>query len=150
MTDRRPWTSGEIAQLRKLAHLGPIALADQLGRSVGSIKMQASRQRISLRRPGERRGCVLGERHPGQLHTEVRTLVFVGTSDPERAERRALSTDPLCPDCGHRPQERRSGLCEVCYLRRLTWSHRQEAAIASARRELDAARQAKHRARESR
>jgi hypothetical protein len=152
-TKQGAWSSGELAALRRLAPLGAVAVAVELGRSERSVRVQASRIGVSLRRSGERRGNVLGERVAGQLPPEHRKAVLYGTSDAERAltRARAGSNDPLCPACTYRPiQNRQTGLCDVCHIRRLTAAHREEAQLIEARRELVTARQQKHRARETR
>lgn len=138
-------------RLRELAAagLGIVAVADQLERSVASVRRQAERQRISLRRAGERRGAILGELRHERLPHELREAVFLGVSDPVAAERRVTIRGDLCPACGHRYAETRTGLCAPCHLRRLAEAHREELAIVAGRRELDAARALKYRARRS-
>lgn len=151
--DKRAWTSGELAVLRKLGPDGAAAVAEALGRSVRSVQRQAARQGVSLRRRGERRGSVIGERVPGALPSDLRRLALDGISDAERALRRVLLdlSGELCPSCTYRPAEVAStGLCNVCHDRRLAAAHRQEVVTVSARRELVTARQQKHRARQTR
>jgi hypothetical protein len=136
--------------LRKIAAMGAELAAAELGRSERSVRVQASRHGISLRRTGERRGSVLGERAPGTLPPEERRAVLYGVADPARALARARLdvAGSLCPACGYRPAEVRStGLCAVCHDRRLAEAHRQEAYAVEARRDLVTARQQKRRAR---
>lgn len=160
----RPWTSSEIATLREHAHLGATAVATLLGRSVRAVRLAASRNRISLRRQGERRGIILGQPRAVSWSSQsgagadstrlsaIREDALAGVIDLGDLERRALEemvsrTRSLCPSCGARPQERRStGLCEPCHLRGLARAHRDEMDRREARRDLWAARQAKHRA----
>lgn len=54
------WTTTDIRYLREHAGLGASELAIRMGRSPAAVKRAASRFRISLRRPGSRRGSVLG------------------------------------------------------------------------------------------
>ncbi len=153
ITGQRPWTSREIAELRRLAPLGARALADLLERSVGSVKRQAHRMRISLRPDGERRGTILGQPRGAAIATDrrlskLRADVLAGLVDPARIERlgsaRLLGrTD--CPSCGIRPIEiESSGFCLECHLRALALGHELDQS-ARAANELDAARQRKHR-----
>lgn len=46
----KPWTSKEIAYLEEHACDGAEAIAEELGRSVSSVEVQASRYGLSLRR----------------------------------------------------------------------------------------------------
>jgi hypothetical protein len=92
---------------------------------------------------------VLGERRGSTLPPEQRHAVLHGIADPARALRRVKldRSGSLCPGCGYRPQEvTTTGLCGVCHDNRLAWAHRQETRIITARRDLAAARQEKHRA----
>lgn len=159
----KPWTSSEIMKLRNNSNLGAEAVAAMLGRSVKSVKRKAARERISLRKPGESRGLMLGQARdtawmdqqgmsPARL-AEIRAQVVAGTLDLGDLERRIADAvrrpnRPLCPWCGTRPQQKSTtGLCEPCHLRELARQHREEAERASARRDLDAARQQASRAR---
>lgn len=160
----RPWTSKEIATLRQVAPGGAEAAALLLGRSVTSVRMAAARHRISLRRPGERRGLVLGQprdqswtelRGAADLAAAARTVrdaILAGESDParlERTARRALllaAGAPLCPACARNPQERATtGLCDECHLRELARAHREDQSRQAAQRELWRERQRKTR-----
>lgn len=159
--DSRPWTSNELVELRRLAHLGAHEIAEILDRSVKSVRRTAERHRISLRRNGERRGALLGIprvdaddlRAAGLevavLH-EIRRLALAGTVDPATLEARAirsLTDSTLCPQCVRRPAEvRRSGLCRPCHLRHLAEAHADELEAHAAQRDLWAARQRKQRA----
>lgn len=159
------WTSQEISLLRKNAHLGAVYVSTVLGRSVASVRRQAHRHRISLRADGERRGIVLGQpagtRWAAQVKAGVpierlellREQMLAGEVDMGALEAKVREhvhgkTRPLCPSCSERPQERwQTGLCEICHWRELARAHRLEADRASARRDLDAARQEASRAR---
>lgn len=160
----KPWTSSEIMKLRNNANLGAEACAAILGRSVKSVKHKAARERISLRRPGERRGLLLGQAKNGSWMDQatgisevrlakIREEAIAGTLDLGDLERRIIDAvkrpnRPLCPWCGSRPQERATtGLCDPCHYRELARQHREHAERAAARRELDAARQQASRAR---
>lgn len=159
-----PWTSRELARLRMVAHLGTAGAAEALGRSPGSVRVAASRHRISLRQPGERRGLVLGqprgvsliEAREAAAHAEalraVREEVLAGRLDPadlERAARRRYLLErgvPLCPGCARNPQENKAtGLCTPCHLRHLAEGHALTEEERRARRELWRARQRKSR-----
>ncbi|MGO8683066.1 MAG: hypothetical protein ACLQUT_00570 [Thermoleophilia bacterium] len=147
-----PWTTGEVAILRRNGHLGAAALAAMLGRSQASVTSAARRFRISLRRQGSRRGSVLGQPRGVSLRSEVRVSL---ASDRLLAalvvKRMQVDRDAdLCPFCGRRPIVNHStGLCAVCHVRKLTEAHRDALAELEARRELDAAKQMLHRAREA-
>lgn len=159
------WTSQEIALLRKHAHMGADYLATLLGRSTHAIRRQAHRHRISLRQEGSRRGLILGQpagvRWAEQVRAGVpierlhllREQVLKGEVDIAALEAKVRDQvhgrpKPLCPSCGERPQDRwQTGLCEICHWRELARAHRLEADRASARRDLDAARQEASRAR---
>jgi hypothetical protein len=153
---KKPWTTAELAQVRKLAAKGAEAIAEELGRPVRSVTEAARRARISLRRSGERRGRVMGEPHKLPVDVaRVRMLrglrddVLAGKVDLRRIERRVrlLATGMVCPGCGKRPQEvESSGLCEVCHLDNLTEAHRLERDRIEHQRALDGERQRKHRA----
>jgi hypothetical protein len=154
------WTTSELAELRRLAPLGAEAIAAELGRSVASVKMQAHRLRISLRRDGETRGPVLGQPRGSSLASSARRVAFLrqlkddvlaGRVDVARMERRvrliARGAD-RCPWCSVRPIEvERTGLCEDCHLDRLAWAHALEADRAEKDRLLLRERQRKSRAR---
>lgn len=160
VSPERPWTSKDVDLLRKSAHLGAEAVAELLERSIGAVRQQAWRMRISLRRLGERRGLILGQPRGVSLRSETATAlnlgqlredVLVRAVDPGRIERRVrdevLGTE-LCPGCARRPQEVKSmGLCENCHLRLLAEAHRLEPDRIEAQRELDRERQRKSRRR---
>lgn len=148
---KRPWTTTELGQLRELASagIGLPAIAVLLERSPKSVERQASRHRISLRTPGERRGLIMGEQNRRRLDPELREAVFLGVSDPVAAERRSTALGELCPGCSLRYVNTRSGLCDVCHLKRLAAGHRDELAVRDSRLELDAARAMKYRARKA-
>jgi hypothetical protein len=117
----RPWTSKEIAWLAANGDLGLTAAALEMDRSPKSVESAAYRFGISLKRK-----------------------------------------PALCPHCCLRPVRTASGLCRVCALRANAQRYRLEtAAIAradrarerhaerEAARDLDAARQQRHRLLES-
>jgi hypothetical protein len=112
----RPWTTRELAQLRAERTLGAAALAERLERTVWSVKSQAKRERVSLRRVGDGRGLLLGQPRGVRLALGTHAAVV---ADPGGAERRALfhREAALCPDCGRRriavPE---TGLCELCHV----------------------------------
>jgi hypothetical protein len=129
----RPWTSSEIDKLRANAHHGRQVVAALLGRSELAVATAARRFGISLRRPGSRAG------RRQTRHIDPRALDALT----------ATRTRPLCPACAARPIDVPVvGLCQVCYRRGLAQAHREEAAITAAGKDLDAARQEKHRSRE--
>jgi len=122
---KRPWTSLEIERLRTNRELGAVALAELLGRSVWSVKRAAYRFRISLRRPGDARGHVLGQSRDLALRAEVREAV---RSAPDLyADRLRVSREAaICPECAHRPiQVETSGLCRLCHARYLERLYRE-------------------------
>ncbi|HXF73984.1 MAG TPA: hypothetical protein VNO79_15415 [Actinomycetota bacterium] len=149
---QRPWTLRELEELRRLAHLGAVGAAAVLRRSVPAVRAAAWRHRISLRRPGERRGLVLGQPRGVRTEGELRRLreqVLSGELDPAEVEARGaavlLGAD-LCPACASRPPEVAStGLCRPCHLRALAHGVAHVRAEVSARRVWDAERQRKHR-----
>ena len=57
-----PWSTEELRTLRENAQHGAAAVAAMLGRSEAAIWSAAKRYRISLRRRGETRGKILGQR----------------------------------------------------------------------------------------
>lgn len=145
------WTTSEIAILRSSGHLGAVAVAAMLGRSVGSVREAARRQRISLRRRGERRGVLLGQPRgvslrellPPEVAADRRLAALI-------LERQRVDADAeLCPRCATRPASvRQTGLCPPCHKRRLAEVHREIVADQEASRELWQARQAVKRARD--
>jgi len=138
----RPWTSVELKALREHGSLGAAALAAELGRTVSAVKCAANRYGVSLRRPRERRGCLLGQPRgvrlaellPHEDDPHVRALVIARAALDHEAE--------LCPSCGTRPiRVPRSGLCWPCHHRRLAALHREAVDEIAAQRDLWAARQ---------
>lgn len=123
----RPWTSLEIERLRANRELGAVALAELLGRSVWSVKRAAYRFRISLRRPGDARGHVLGQPRALSLSGELRKAI--GAAPDLYAERLRVSREAaLCPSCTCRPtQVETSGLCRRCHARHLEELYRDAA-----------------------
>ena len=86
----RPWTSKEIARLRRDCELGAAELARLLGRSSRSVKMAAYRHRITLRRPGERGGHLLGQARKACLpaHERARAIADPVLVSPAAAAER--------------------------------------------------------------
>lgn len=160
----KPWTAQEIVVLRSQAHHGAEFISKALGRSIASVKRQAQRHRVSLRKAGETRGLILGQPAgvkwaeqvragvPLERLTMIREQILAGEVDMATLERKAREAvegkpKPTCPACGQRPIERSTtGMCEVCHWQYLARAHRDEADRADARRRLDAARQEKSRA----
>lgn len=159
--NNREWTVAEVRTLREQANLGAQGLAILLGRSVKSVETAAARNRISLRRSGERRGKILGQPRTGRWLDQsgdparlsaIRSDAIDGVVDIAELEARIREKvhgprRPICPACGQRDQEKPStGLCEPCHLRELARAHRDEIDRREARRDLWQARQSKHRA----
>ena len=145
------WTTGDIAFLRANAGLGAAELSRLMERSVWSVRQAAYRNRISLRRRGERRGTLLGQDRGLRLadvlppeataDRKLAALVLARQRIDERAE--------LCPSCCVRPVRVRStGLCVPCHRRRLAEVHRELLAEREATRELWQSRQALKRERD--
>ena len=144
------WTSREVATLRKNAHCGVAFVAELLGRSTSSVKAQAQRQRISLRRKGSRRGVCMGQCRGTSWTSDAkarqrRDLVITGAMSMAVAEEEIRAevqgTVELCPHCAVRPiTMRTTGLCRACHFRLL--ARKQEDAIAAleGRRAFDSAR----------
>jgi hypothetical protein len=148
----RQWTTGELLIMRANAQLGAIEVARLLGRSVSCVRRMASRQRISLRSAGERRGLVLGQPRGEPIAAQLRHHVVSGRVDAEvLARRMALVQDEeLCPCCGHRPAEvRSSGFCVRCHKERLSAAHLAELEKLDAQKALWSSRQALCRARKA-
>jgi hypothetical protein len=110
-----PWTSSELALLRGRGDLGAAELACLLDRSVASVRSAAQRSRISLRRPGDCRGRVLGE---CERRVSPGTRAAIAAAPALVMRRGALYREAaLCPDCGRRRiQIPESGLCEPCHV----------------------------------
>lgn len=150
----RPWTTREIQDLRRVASLGAAAAAEILGRSEWSVRKQAQRMRISLRRQGSRAGLVLGQPRGVQLPPDVRSGLLEGEADPERVAQRLQRLHregaELCPRCAVRPQEVEStGLCKRCHLEELTQLYRIETDDLEAARAFDAERARRYRRRKA-
>lgn len=158
-----PWTTADIAYLRTHGHLGALVVADQLGRTPSSVRKQASKLRISLRRPGSAAGLLLGQprgqswrrlRAHGlspRMIADLRVAAAAGKVDLAGVEHqlRLVHSEPpapLCPVCMARPQHKTTGVCRPCQLRALAQAHRDQLAEAQAQRELWAARAEKTRA----
>jgi hypothetical protein len=150
------WTGSEIAFLRSHASLGAEEIARELGRSTSSVKSAAKRLRISLRRPGSRRGLVLGQPRSISLRRELRAGALSGRVSAEALEaRRRLEELEICPSCAAREiTNPKTGLCTVCHKRGLERAHREELerlrAEDAAQRDLWQARQEVKRARDRR
>lgn len=136
--------------LRENAHLGAQVIAEMIGRSPTAIESQASRLRISLRRPGSRRGLVLGQPRGVRLSGALREDLVSGTVDAALiAERMRIDAEAiLCPSCGRRPQRViRTGLCRPCHLAELQRHHLEAIDEIDAKRALLTSRKALERAR---
>lgn len=127
-------------------------VARLLERTVASVEAEARRQRVSLRRDGERRGIRMGQPRGvklADLGNVIAEDVRAGRFDLLVAEREIVTerTAPLC-SCGFHPvQVASTGLCRICHLKRLIEKHREQATVDKAQRELWKARQDKRRAR---
>ncbi|MGO8684200.1 MAG: hypothetical protein ACLQUT_06435 [Thermoleophilia bacterium] len=147
----RPWTTRELQALRAHAEEGLLALVVRLGRSPASVTMAAHRFRISLRRPGQRGGLVLGQPRHASLSRAQRRSMLDRLTATLTARNLAADLDPesqLCPLCAMRVVTVTStGLCGVCHMKKLAEAHRDALAEIEAQRELLAARQQLHRAR---
>lgn len=102
--EARPWTTQELARLRELAGNAPELIAEELGRTLSSVQMAAHRNRISLRRSGERRGLVLGQprgtsyldsRHAGAHVSAVGRSLWRANAGGGRKSRKALELHTL-------------------------------------------------------
>ena len=147
-----PWTSAEILSLRQHARLGLVAVAQLLDRSPSSVERCAHRQRISLRRAGERRGRVLGECAGLPWPDATREQILAGKADPAETERRLVDDldEPLCPSCTIRPiRVWTTGLCRVCHLRRQAEHNMELLSEKEAQREAWRTRQQLHRDRKA-
>lgn len=136
--------------LKVHANEGARTVAQMLGRSLRSVKAAAHRQRISLRRRGERRGSVLGQPRGVSIQAAIRSDVVDGRVDATAlAVRMRIDSEAgLCPSCARRPATvTMTGLCDVCHLDRLTRAHLDEVEKIDAQRALDASRQTLCRAR---
>lgn len=158
---------GEIQKLRSLATLGAEAVADELDRSVWSVRKMAYRHRISLRQPGRRDGLVLGQPRGVSLKAkrsadaslqaieEVRSAIAAGLVDPgslERAvrrRRRLLLGEAVCPTCAVNPIERDTGLCDDCHWRSMADVHRRGETATDGQREYERERKRAQRARKA-
>ena len=161
----KAWTSKDVAYLRKHAADGVEALAQALGRSPRSLRNMAHKERISLRKSGERRGLLIGQprgtvwadlRHHGVSALRLMAIkdeTLDGTLDLAALERALAEitrghTRMVCPNCGTRYVERNtSGWCAPCHFRMLARLHLDEIAKHEAQRELWAARQESSRSR---
>lgn len=157
------WTTKEIAYLRENSHLGADAIAKHLNRTPTAVRLKARNMGVSLRRPGSRRGLLLGQPRgtrwvdlgPSTSSSRLERLrddVLSGKVHlPALYERIKRQLDEpllaLCPTCTARPVERpQTGLCAVCHLRELARAHRDEDELQTAQRELWRARQERSRA----
>jgi hypothetical protein len=148
----RPWTSSEIKTLRSRADQGAPMLAALLDRTPESVRSQAKRSRVSLRRRGENRGILMDQARGVSLAKTLRRDLLdanlVGEGDVEFRIRE--SRGELCPECGQRPQggsqaAKRWGLCEVCSTKILIRRHVDVQDLQKSMRDLAAARQQRHR-----
>jgi len=119
---RRPWTSRELKELRRLAHLGAEECARRLGRTVSSVKLAAHRHLISLRTSDERRGLLLGQPRSCHVPAEQRKALLDGGNYDKLLAAYTdlmLGRGELCPNCAKRPITTRDGFCTVCQLERV-------------------------------
>ena len=159
--NRREWTMDEIRLLKSSGSLGVETVALLLDRSPQSVRQAAKRYRISLRKPNSKGGLLLGQPRnrswskqlgmdPARLEA-IRQEALSGDVDLAELENRirdlTSKNHRICPECVRRPIERpTTGLCEPCHMSLLARAHRDEADRRAARRDLDAARQEKARA----
>lgn len=148
----RPWTTDELKLLRD-SDLTVEELAERLGRTSGSVKAAAFRNRISLRR-ASRRGLVIGQPRLGRFPRAVREAMLEPRIDASVIAKRVkddfLNPPELCPTCTYRPVRTKGGECLVCHRRRLTAAAMETLDELEALREWDTARQRLKRARERR
>lgn len=142
--NKRAWTTRDLAVIREHARLGAAAIAEMLGCTPRAVQNAAHRYRISLRRPGSRRGSVLGQPRGVSLRREIRDDLVTGRVDPEvLAERMRIDDEAeICPSCGSRPiRVRITGLCKVCHTGRLVEGHHESMDEICAQRELNRVKQ---------
>ena len=158
----RPWTSSELAELEKIAQRGVAFVARTLKRSQGSVRCQAARMRISLRRRGSRAGLLMGQPRDvaiavGENGRQARALVLAGVATIEDI---AAGVLPMCPRCGANVVSStgpamRQGLCLRCYWARRASAYaarfneaEAEATVAAVdeHRRADVLKQRRHRA----
>jgi hypothetical protein len=146
----KPWTSKEVALLRDNAARGARECSNLLGRSLPSVRCTAHRHRISLRRPGSRRGSVLGQPRGVSLRSGLREDLVGPKVAAAMAARMALDREAeLCPYCAARPiTVPTTGLCRTCHLHALAQAHREQLAEIEAQRALWQSRQELKRARD--
>lgn len=147
--NRGPWTSNEITTLRNNAHHGATHIANLLNRTPWSVRRAAHRLRISLRPPGEHRGRILGETHPGQLPRPVRATYLanpdLATTVHAELHQALTNPPPLCPLCARWEVRPGHETCRVCELDALTAAHHRKMAEERAQRRVDALRQQRSR-----
>lgn len=160
----KEWTAKELDTLRREGHKGASHVATLLGRSVQSVRAMAKRNRISLRRQGERRGLILGQprgvnwnelRAHGITPQSLKAIKadalagIISMTELEARIARLAGGDqpPICPMCAIRPQEHQSGICRPCHLKALADAHRDARDTYEAQQRLWAARQESSRAR---
>lgn len=157
--EQKPWSSGELGYLRQHASEGAPAIAEALNRSIESVKNAARRNRISLRREGEKRGLLLGQpKHSSWMDLrkegisaprleQIRQDALAGLIDLGELERQiadiAKGKEPeICPQCTTRYIQRAAtGLCAPCHLKILARLHQDAVDQRNAERQLWAARQ---------
>jgi hypothetical protein len=139
------WTTKDVAELRALAALGASECARILGRSITSVRCAACRHRISLRRPGSRRGLILGQPRGVSLRRDLREDLVRDRRDELLQERARLDAEAgLCPCCGIRPTRvASSGFCLTCHRNHLADLHSELLSDDEAMRRLWVARQAR-------
>jgi len=132
----RPWTTRELAQLRRIAQLGAQECTRRLGRTMWPVRTAASRHFISLRPPGERRGVVFAQPHGWHLPHEQREAILASPHHDKILTAHlnfAKGIGELCPGCGRWPISTEHGLCHACYAKRLANIAAQRAAEAEER-----------------
>ena len=136
-----PWTTRERQLLRENAQLGLRAVADLLGRSENSVRTQAARMRVSLRRPGEVRGKLLGQPNGVSLRgTEhlagLRVSVLAAGGGDLQQLPHVQRDARVCPSCGHHYVTTATGLCAPCYTGRLASAYVEQQATRTMERKL--------------
>jgi hypothetical protein len=147
----KAWDTGELLLLKQHRHEGAAAVAQALGRTVSGTKSAAHRHGVSLRRPGSRRGSVLGQPRGISLRADIRADLLSGTVSAEvLAERVRLDHErELCPNCGkRRVRVKKAGWCLVCWRQKLAEAHFELLEELDAQRAMNVGKQALHRARE--
>jgi hypothetical protein len=152
MSARRPWTTQELQLLRDHAHEGAEVVAELLDRTVRAVQLRAARERVSLRRPGEARGALLGQPRGVQLSSEPHLAALrvsvLASNGGDLGQLPQLRRDArLCPSCGTHYATHSSGFCQPCYMGRLAAAYSEQQATRTMERKLWQLRQDASRAR---